>query len=150
MSLPDPTLRTRVEFVVCGTPGAQGSKRHVGGGRMVESSASVQPWRDAVRSEAQKLLGDRPPLAGPLAVTLVFTVRKPASAPKRVRAWPTKKPDIDKITRSTLDALTQAGAWQDDSQVVDLYVRKRYAGDPGCMLRPGVRVAVSPIEPGQE
>ena len=34
------------------TPAPQGSKRHVGNGRMVESSAKVKPWREAVRQEA--------------------------------------------------------------------------------------------------
>ena len=34
-----------VSFNVIGIPGAQGSKRHVGNGVMVESSKKVKPWR---------------------------------------------------------------------------------------------------------
>lgn len=137
---------TRLEFVVVGQPAAQGSKRPVGGGRLVEQSKNVKPWRDAVRTDAAQARGVRPPLLGPLAVTLIFTVRKPASAPKRRRTWPATRPDVDKLVRSTFDALTDAGAWADDGQVVELLAIKRYTGDPGALPTPGARIAISPIE----
>lgn len=35
-------------FAVFGLPAPQGSKRHVGEGRMVESSKRVKPWRRQV------------------------------------------------------------------------------------------------------
>ena len=38
----------KLSVIVHGVPGPQGSKRHVGNGRMIESSAKVKPWRDAV------------------------------------------------------------------------------------------------------
>ena len=41
-------------------------------------------------------------------------------------AHPTVKPDVDKLSRSVLDALTGI-VWVDDAQVVDKTVRKRYA-----------------------
>ena len=47
--------------------------------------------------------------------------RKP-SAPK----WHTKKPDLDKLIRCVLDALTGI-AWNDDSQVVRIIARKDYS-----------------------
>ncbi len=37
---------------VTGSPAAQGSKRHVGGGRLIEQSKAVAPWRKAVRAAA--------------------------------------------------------------------------------------------------
>jgi hypothetical protein len=40
-----------IRFRVNGHPAPQGSKRHVGGGRMVESSRAVGPWREAVRAD---------------------------------------------------------------------------------------------------
>lgn len=136
-------LPGEIELTVYGTPGAQGSKRHVGKGRMIESSERVEPWRNAVRSETQRALGERAPLADvPVSVTIIFTVAKPKSAPKTRRVWPIKKPDIDKLVRSTLDGLKDGGAYGDDAQVVDLFVRKRYVADPGCMWRPGARIAV--------
>jgi len=49
--------------------------------------------------------------------------RKP-SAPK----WHTKKPDLDKLLRCVMDALTGI-AWKDDSQVIRIVGRKGYAGE---------------------
>ena len=42
---------------------------------------------------------------------------------------PTKKPDLDNIAKSVLDALNHI-AYYDDSQVVTLHVSKWYSGDP--------------------
>src|SRR5690348_16047198 len=98
-----------LRIVVIGTPGPQGSKRHVGHGRMIESSKKVKPWRQDVKAAALAVRGDRPPIDGPVIVRMVFTLPKPASAPKRRRTWPDKKPDLSKLARSTEDALTDAG-----------------------------------------
>lgn len=37
----------RLHFEIPGRPAAQGSKRHVGGGRMIEQSKYLKPWRTA-------------------------------------------------------------------------------------------------------
>jgi Holliday junction resolvase RusA-like endonuclease len=52
-------------------------------------------------------------------------MRSPASNPGYVQrhAW---KPDIDKLLRSTLDALTLAMVWGDDKQAAELQVAKLY------------------------
>lgn len=39
-----------IVFYAEGVPAPQGSKTHVGGGRLIESSRQVGAWRDAVRS----------------------------------------------------------------------------------------------------
>lgn len=144
-----------LEIVAYGRPAPQGSKRHVGNGVMVESSKAVKPWRDDVKAAAGKLLacnclddcgGLRPgyPLDGPLVVRMVFTMPKPASAPKRRRTWPHRIPDLSKLIRSTEDALTAAGVWADDARVVE-YERtaKVYPGeDPEALDAPGVRIVV--------
>lgn len=116
-----------------GIPAAQGSKRHVGGGRMVESSRAVGPWREAVRAETQRAMNGRGPMTGPLCVDLAFWLARPRSAPKKV-IYPAKRPDLDKLVRSVLDGLTAGGAWQDDAQVVSLGARKRYDGELDASL----------------
>lgn len=133
--------------VVYGQPAPQGSKRHVGGGTMIESSKAVGPWRAAVKDSARLVIDNAVdelfrPLAGPLAVEAVFTLRKPLSAPKRRRTWPDRKPDIDKLQRAVFDGLTDAGVWVDDGQVVDARARKVFPledasalGSPGCVIR---------------
>ena len=118
-----------VSFAVLGDPGPQGSKRHVGGGRMIEQSKKVAPWRDSVAWAARQAMGARKPLEGPLRCEIVYTLAKPRSAPKRRRTWPNRKPDGDKLDRSTHDAMTTAGVWRDDAQVVEWTGAKRYPGE---------------------
>jgi hypothetical protein len=60
-----------------------------------------------------------------LTLWVEFRLPRPASLPKRVVEH-TKKPDLDKLIRSVKDALTKV-AWNDDSQVVEVYARKIYA-----------------------
>lgn len=135
---------------VYGTPAPQGSKRHVGHGVMVESSKKVKPWRAAVTAEAAQ----HEPLHGPVALTLTFYLPRPRghyrtgkyahelrdSAPRD----PAVKPDLDKLLRSTLDALTDAGLIDDDARVYSLTARKRYADDaerPGALITIGRKEA---------
>lgn len=132
---------------VHGNPAPQGSKRHVGNGVMVESSKAVKPWREAVKHALLDYgdgygFGDWYGQDGPIAVEVAFTVPKPASAPKRTRTWPAKRPDLDKLIRSTLDAITDSGAIRDDAQVVAIVAGKHYPdeGDhalshPGAWIR---------------
>jgi Holliday junction resolvase RusA-like endonuclease len=127
-----------ITITVIGTPGPQGSKRHVGGGRMVESSKKVKPWREAVVWAAREVGGK---IVGPLWAEMVFTLPKPKSAPKTRRTLPDRKPDIDKLVRSTCDALTTAGVYEDDARIVSLTASKVFPGEgidaldvPGCVI----------------
>lgn len=126
VELPDPP---DVELIVIGEPGPQGSKSQDRHGRMFEACKKVKPWREAVAWAARAAMGDRPPLTGPLRCEMIFTLPKPASAPKRRQTWPDRKPDIDKLARSTGDALTTARVWEDDARVVELVAAKRYPGE---------------------
>ena len=123
---------------VRGMPAPQGSKRHVGGGRMIESSRAVGPWREAVRAETQHAMvaSGEDAFLGPVAVKITFLLPRPKSTPRRV-TWPAKRPDLDKLARSVLDGLTMGGAWEDDAQVIELWCRKRFAPEgtaPGCKI----------------
>lgn len=139
-----------IEFVVFGSPGPQGSKKFVGTtkagrGLMVESSKKVKPWRMDVKAQAEIAAASLgAPLDGPLAVSMVFTLPKPKSAPKTRKTWADKKPDLSKLARSTEDAISDAGLWADDARVVE-YARlaKVFPGeDPDALTAPGVRVRV--------
>ena len=90
-----------VEFIVYGLPAPQGSKRHVGRGIMVESSKAVKPWREAVKWAALEARAGRPPMDGPIAAQIIFTLPKPKSAPKRTRTWPDRRPPTRPTSRST-------------------------------------------------
>lgn len=135
------------EFYVRGLPAPQGSKRgFVRGARavLVESSAKVRPWREAVVAAAVAALEagvTSYPRGVPLMVSLRFHVPRPKSHYGTGRnatrlkptapAFPTTMPDLDKLVRSTLDALTTAGMYRDDSQVTKAQVAKRYVAEPG-------------------
>ena len=72
-----------------------------------------------------------PPLDLPVGVMITFYMPRPASDKKRV--WAYTKPDVDKLVRSTLDSLTEAGVLIDDSRVVSLLVEDVCtAGDTGA------------------
>lgn len=154
---------TTISFVVLGVPAAQGSKRHVGGGRMIESSRKVAPWREAVKAAAVAALPDddeaerigaRFPVEGPVEVQVEFRFARPAghygdgknagilkaSAP----TLPTSRAlgDIDKLSRSTLDALTDSQVIADDSQVSRLVAIKRYATED---RKPGATIYVGAV-----
>lgn len=141
---------TTLEITVYGRPAPQGSKRHLGGGRMIEMSRHVKPWRQDVKAAAEVEITSRPgwlPLDEPLSVRMIFTLPKPASAPKRRRTWPCRTPDLSKLVRATEDALTDAGVWRDDARVVDLGARKVFPGeDHESLAAPGVRIVISTVD----
>ena len=136
-----------VELTVFGRPGPQGSKTSYGKGRMVESSKRVKPWRDAVVTVGLEVMAGRPPLDGPLAVSMVFTLPKPKSAPKGRRTWPDRTPDLSKLARSTEDALTDCGVIADDARIVRYSpLEKCYPGEGvDALALPGVVVRVRQV-----
>jgi Holliday junction resolvase RusA-like endonuclease len=133
-----------IEFTVYGLPAPQGSKRHVGNGRMIESSKKVKPWREAVKwaaREAMAAAGIASPLDAPLIASMTFTMPRPKSAPKS-RRHADRKPDLSKLIRSTEDALTDAGLISDDARIV-MFDRaaKVYPGEgEGSLTSPGARI----------
>lgn len=113
-----------VSFSVLGTPISQGSKRHVGGGRMIES-ANLRPWRQAVAWEA-KIAAKGHVFRGPVNVSICFYLRRPK---KPQSPYPDRKPDMDKLIRAIFDGLTDGGVWEDDARCVILEAGKFYCND---------------------
>lgn len=140
---------TVVSFRVYGTPKPQGSKRHVGNGVMIESAgAALRTWREDVKHAA---LREREaldaPLSGSIAVQIVFYLVRPQSHYRTgenkhlLRAaapvFPHRRPDLDKLLRSTLDAISSAGLWHDDCCAVQVAAAKTYAHNghaPGAQI----------------
>jgi Holliday junction resolvase RusA-like endonuclease len=129
---------SELNFRVIGLPGAQGSKRHVGNGRMVESSKAVAPWRDSVATAAVVAAQEQGWTAPPQVIAhIVFSFRRPKHHYRTGRnahllrnnahTWHSVAPDVDKLQRSTFDALTTAGVIADDARIVSVYASKRYA-----------------------
>lgn len=147
----------KLEFEVYGSPAPQGSKvprqnARTGGLYVQEQSDKVKPWRVDVKYACLEAIAATLGFVkyeGPVAVTISFRmprlnkhyhVRKAGKflredAPEFVDT----RPDIDKLARSTLDALGEAGVWGDDSQVARLILSKRYtegAAGAHIYLRP--------------
>lgn len=93
-------------------------------------------WEDDVATQVKDAIIQLPlehteqdfvlPFKGRLLVTLRFNLAKPKSYPKTV-VHHTKKPDVDNLAKSVLDALQKAGVIDNDNLVTDLTVSKRYA-----------------------
>lgn len=116
----------RLVISVTGRPAPQGSKQQGEHGQMREQSAYLPAWRAAVKKatyQAYQLAQVKPdalPLfVGPVAVWIRFRLDP--------RRRPDAPPDLDKLLRSTWDALTEARAWEDDGRVVRVHAGKRAA-----------------------
>ena len=123
-----------------GTPRPQGSKRHVGNGRLVEMSKGLAEWRGTVRAYALATVArERWHYAPgePFAVKITFVIPRPAGhlrtgkyagqVKESAPLWPAVRPDIDKLARAVLDGLTGA-VFSDDGQVAVLTLAKVYKG----------------------
>lgn len=141
-----------LELWIPGRPAAQGSKRHVGGGRLVEQSTAVAPWRERVSWLARAARGPRDPFdrETPLVITTEFVMPRPAATPRHATPPAIRRPDLDKLLRAVFDALTVV-AYQDDAQIVGIEAWKWIADPdepPGCLLTLApARSAGPPLHP---
>lgn len=127
---PTPQLRPRV------------SSR--GGYVRVYDPPKVKQFKRVLRSLAVNQY-TRPPLIGPLSVSLTFyrPVQKSISQSEREqrltnRSKPVVKPDTDNYIKSTLDALNGV-LWHDDAQIVKIEAEKKYSDHPR------ITVSVKPV-----
>jgi Holliday junction resolvase RusA-like endonuclease len=156
LTAPATDRELRLTIVVNGRPAPQGSKKYAGHRRnaasgrisavLVEQSKRVKPWR-ALVTHASRLAMTAThlttPLDGPLEAEIVFTVRKPASAPKRRQTWPNTRDsgDLDKLLRSTFDGIADAQAVADDSRIIAVTARKVFPSEhPEALPEPGALI----------
>ena len=104
---------------VIGVPAPQGSKRHVGNGIMIENSKRVKPWRQDVKEAALNYY-DGEVIDQAVEVEIIFMFARPKShygTGKNSRKLKPSAPvfvtskgkgDLEKLERSTYDALSQS------------------------------------------
>jgi Holliday junction resolvase RusA-like endonuclease len=149
-----------IEFSVRGLPVAQGSARaFIAKGRAFvategnRTSSPLGAWRSSIASEARDAMGDRPAVAGPVSVSMTFSMPRPmahfhtplhgSGIRETAPSWHAKKPDIDKTVRAALDAISVV-CIRDDAQVAALHVQKVYERPDQPV---GVEISITELEP---
>ena len=129
----------RLEFDVQGIPAPKGSTRsfrhrHTGKVVTTNDNERTAPWASAVGWAAKVARKGTPITSEPVEVGAVFRFPRPKAHYRKdggLKEWAewqkhVGKPDLDKLLRAILDALTGI-AWVDDSQVCALgRSEKRY------------------------
>lgn len=128
-----------IEIVLLGAPRGKERPRTTKTGH-IYTPQKTRDYEGALKFAAQQVMGDRPPLAGPLEMEMEVIVPISLSWPKKRqeaarsgREWPTKKPDGDNFLKMK-DALNLI-VWIDDSQIVRERIEKRYGDKPGMWIR---------------
>jgi len=98
---------------------------------ITETNRNVASWQQLVAEAASHALQQRPVedhslLPAGVRVSVAFYLPRPKHLSKRVFVPNCKKPDIDRLTRAVLDALSQV-VFHDDKQVTELFAWKYYA-----------------------
>lgn len=131
-----------IEFFVPGKAAPGGSKRGFTyerktggvGVRMVDMGKGNAEWKALAALTARVAMADRTPMTGPLVLSVTFIRARPSYQfntkglikPGYVDSQPTMAPDATKLLRALEDGMTPI-VWNDDAQVVEQHVRKRYA-----------------------
>lgn len=138
-----------INFFVSGEPVPQGSTRAYmikGKPFITHSNRNLEQWRQRIATEAQAAAKEQLWVYvsrgknHAVKIIITFFFDRPASTPKS-DVYHTKRPDGDKILRACLDALTGV-LYEDDSQVIDIRVRKEYAPSGQS---PGARFVVEAV-----
>jgi crossover junction endodeoxyribonuclease RusA len=130
---------TQIKFTAYVTPVPQGSmKGFVLPGKwgakpraiLTSDNTKLRPYRGELTREAMVALRDAgvaepfAPKHVPVSIVFDFYLQRLASIPKK-REFPSVRPDLDKLVRSSTDAMTGI-LYADDAQIVELSTRKHY------------------------
>jgi Holliday junction resolvase RusA-like endonuclease len=160
-------MNALLDFFVPGRAVPQGSKKAWYNAKIKKTfmreaqGDRLDSWRTDVAAYArqERTASEGFPLTDAVAVSLTFYFKRNAGdygtgknakvLKPSASVFPIKPPDIDKITRAIFDALTTAGVWVDDAQVVTTTQRKRwvdrFSGEEGVHIKVGC--AIMPSDP---
>ena len=116
-----------IKFEVEGAPVTQGSMKVINGHVLHSRGEALILWRTMVAMAART--AGAFPVTEPVEMTIQFRLARPKSVK---RNFPHVAPDLDKLIRAVLDALTGV-AYLDDGQVVSIVATKVY-GTPGASI----------------
>lgn len=105
-------------LIVVGKPIAQPRHRASARGGFVRmylpADHPVHEYKRAIVEQVRSARWDR--IEGPVRLECVFSFA--SARPPKHSQYKISKPDLDNLEKAVMDALTTAGAWVDDSQVV--------------------------------
>jgi crossover junction endodeoxyribonuclease RusA len=117
---------------------------------VTETNRNVRSWSQLIAEGASQALAETGgrQLIGPVAVGVRFALPRPKKYQKRgLDPAHCTAPDLDKLIRAVLDALSQV-AFLDDAQVVYISATKAYApvdGAPFATITVNASVATLPL-----
>lgn len=106
------------------------------------TGSQVMRWRNTIASAAREEWGEGVTAIGPVALVLTFVMERPRShyadlqgtvKARYIDAEPTARPDLDKLVRAILDALTGI-VYDDDSQVIHVAATKEFGRHPSVRV----------------
>ncbi len=128
---------------LAGVPVGKGRARFSRAMGLAFTPAKTRSYESALRLAAQDAMDGRPPLDGPVRVSVIATFPVPKSFSKKKHAdavlglsRPTTKPDADNLLK-VLDAINMV-VFGDDKQIVQAEIIKLYGE------RPSLRIEVQP------
>jgi Holliday junction resolvase RusA-like endonuclease len=152
-------LPDEVVFSVHGRPAQMGSKRaFVVKGRAVmtnTNSDSLRQWYTAVASTAAGVMRGSAQVTGPVRLSMRFYFKRPKNHYRTGKnanvmkdtapVFHSQSPDLDKLIRSTQDALSSV-VWRDDSQVCQYGNVSRAWSEDGVE---GAEIAIELLDSGE-
>lgn len=151
-----------LSITLYGEPVAQGRPRGVrlGGHRILfYDPPAARHWKKEaallLRSERHRQWGAwRPPADSLWSLEANFYLRRPrahyranGALKPHAQHFCARRPDLDNLAKTLLDALVQAGIFEDDSRVVELIARKYWAQDRGRDRGPRVELLLTVTPP---
>lgn len=108
-----------------------------------DKTGKLKAWKEAIQWAIRPFVKPQP-CTNPVEIEISLYLQRPKShykangevKPAYAGTWHTsKRGDIDNYIKSTMDALTDAGIWHDDSQVVSLTACKRWGSKGGAFIK---------------
>lgn len=133
----------KVKFTVLGEPTGKGRPRFRSAGNLVQTYTpdKTVSYENLIKTEYRRQCHDfKFENTDQLDVRITAYYGIPKSKPKKTQKLmeehilrPLKKPDADNVIKAVLDSLNNI-AYHDDTQVVDLQIRRFYSRDPRLVV----------------
>lgn len=123
------TTGISAQFFVTGRPVPQGSLKFINGHAIHVRAQDLALWRASIAQVAKSLNLEM--ATESVELHLTFIMHKPKTV---TRKEPYIRPDIDKLARGVLDALTDV-LYADDQQVIKLTAIKQYGDTEGVWIK---------------